>query len=114
MKIECAVLTGLAAGCLWFCGCTSPDNVGVTNQQHPGPAVGRAVGTGAGVVAGNAAGAVVGVGEGVVAGVSAPFDNTTRSVRRWRTETTPDGRTIQVPEDIIVDQYGRPVPTVPK
>jgi hypothetical protein len=29
-------------------------------------------------------------------------------VRYWKTETTPDGRTIQVPYDILVDQYGRP------
>ena len=114
MKIERSVLAGMAGVSLLSWGCTSPDRVGVTNQQQPGPAVGRAVGTGVGVVGGNVAGAVVGVGEGVAAGVSAPFDNTTRSVRRWRTETTPDGRTIQVPEDIIVDQYGRPVPTLPK
>lgn len=92
-------------------GCAGPDNMGVTNQQHPGPAVGRTVGTGVGVVGGNVAGAVVGTGEGLVAGAKAPFDNTTRVVRRWRTETTSDGRTIQVPEEIVVDQHGRPVGT---
>ena len=83
--------------------------MGVTNRQAPGPAVGRAVGTGVGTVGGNVAGAVVGVGEGVVAGAAVPFDNTTRVVRRWRTETTADGRTIQVPEEIIVDAQGRPI-----
>jgi hypothetical protein len=85
--------------------------MGVTNQQHPGPALGRVVGTGVGAVGGNVAGVVVGAGEGVAAGAKAPFDNTTRVVRRWRMETTSDGRTIQVPEEIIVDQYGRPVGT---
>ena len=83
--------------------------MGVTNPQQPGPAAGRAVGAGVGAVGGNVAGAVVGVGEGIVAGATAPFDNTTRVVRRWRTETTSDGRTIQVPEEIVVDQNGRPV-----
>jgi hypothetical protein len=61
------------------------------------------------VVGANVAGAVVGAGEGVVTGAKAPFDNTTRVVRRWRTVTTSDGRTIQVPEEIIVDKDGRPV-----
>ncbi len=98
----------LALG-LFGSGCSSPDQMGVTNRQAPGPAVGRAVGTGVGTVGGNVAGAVVGVGEGVVAGAAVPFDNTTRVVRRWRTETTADGRTIQVPEEIIVDAQGRPI-----
>ena len=83
--------------------------MGVTNPQQPGPAAGRAVGAGVGAVGGNVAGAVVGVGEGMAASAAAPFDTTTRVVRRWRTETTSDGRTIQVPEEIIVDQHGRPV-----
>jgi hypothetical protein len=93
-------------------GCRSPDQMGVTNPQHPGPAIGRTVGTGVGLVGGNAVGAAVGVGEGIAAGAAAPFDNTTRVVRRWRVETTPDGRTIQVPEEILVDQYGRPIGSV--
>lgn len=80
-----------------------------TSPYHPGPAAGKAVGTGAGIVAGNAVGAVVGAGEGVASGVAAPFNPTYRVVRRWRTETTSDGRTVQVPEDILVDAYGRPV-----
>ena len=81
----------------------------LTSPYHPGPVVGQTLGTGVGVVGGNVAGAAVGLGEGVVRGATAPFNNTTRIVRRWRTETTADGRTIQVPEDILVDAYGRPV-----
>jgi hypothetical protein len=96
-----ALLLALAAGC----STPSP----TTSSYHPGPVVGRTVGTGVGVVAGNAAGLVVGTTEGVVQGMAAPFDNTTHVVRRWRTETTTDGRTIQVPEDILVDSKGRPV-----
>ena len=62
---------------------------------------------------GNVAGAVVGVGEGFSHGASASFNNNSRVVRRWRTETTSDGRVIQVPEDIEVDQYGRPLNSKP-
>ena len=88
-------------------GCSSPSYT--TSPYQPGPQIGRAVGAGAGGVAGNAAGAVVGAGEGVVGGIVAPFDTTAHIVRRWHTEITPDGRTIQVPEDILVDADGRPV-----
>ena len=112
MKISTTMLAGNAGIllCMGIIGCASdPNRIGVTNQNHPGPAAGRAVGAGVGVVGGNVAGAVVGVGEGVSRGAAAPFNNTTRVVRRWRTETTSDGRTIQVPEDIVVDQQGRPV-----
>ena len=95
---------------LLIAGCASdPNRVGITNPRQPGPAVGQALGTGVGAVGGNVAGAVVGFGEGVAVGAKVPFDNTTRVVRRWRTETTADGRTIQVPEDILVDASGRPV-----
>jgi hypothetical protein len=108
MKRSHSVFTSLTLTALGLMtGCTSPDKIGVTNGEAPGPAAGRAVGYGAGAVAGNVAGAVVGVGEGVAAGVSKPFDNTTRVVRRWRTETTPDGRTIQVSEQVLVDENGR-------
>lgn len=92
-------------------GCSSPSTV--TSPYHPGPTAGRAVGVGVGAVVGETAGAVVGVGEGVVQGVSAPFDTTTYTVRRWRTVTTADGRTIQVYEDILVDAQGRPVNAPP-
>ena len=95
---------------LLLTGCVSdPNRVGITNRNQPGPAVGQALGTGVGAVGGNVVGGVVGFGEGVVGGAKVPFDNTTRIVRRWRTETTADGRTIQVPEDIVVDAAGRPV-----
>ncbi len=108
-----SLISMLAVGCVAavaLLGCASdPNRIGVTNPNHPGPAAGRAVGAGAGVVAGNVAGAVVGVGEGVAVGASAPFNNTRRVVRTWRTETTPDGRVIQVPVDTVVDEYGRPI-----
>jgi len=98
---------------LAFTGCaTDPNRVGITNQNQPGPAIGQAIGTGVGAVGGNVVGGVVGIGEGVAVGAKKPFDNTTRIVRRWRTEITPDGRTIQVPEDILVDAQGRPVTPV--
>jgi hypothetical protein len=110
MKIVAATWAGGAAILLGIGGCArDPNRIGVTNPRHPGPAAGRAIGAGVGVVGGNVAGAVVGAGEGVAQGASAPFNNTTRVVRRWRTEVTSDGRTIQVPEDMVVDQYGRPV-----
>lgn len=86
----------------------------LTSPYHPGPALGNAVGTGVGVVGGNVVGAVVGTTEGLVKGAAAPFNTTTRVVRRWRTEVTADGRTIQVPEDILVDAQGRPVGSQPK
>ncbi|MEI7730393.1 MAG: flagellar motor protein MotB [Verrucomicrobiota bacterium] len=97
-------------GVVLLTGCASdPNRVALTNPRQPGPAIGRGVGVVAGSVTGNVAGAVVGTGEGFVQGVSAPFDNQTRIVRRWHTEKTPDGRTIQVPEDIVVDAQGRPI-----
>jgi len=98
-----------AVACLAMAGCAEVHPNYTTSPYHPGPVAGQSVGVAAGVVAGNAAGAVVGLGEGAVKGAAAPFDTTTHVVRRWHTETTPDGRTIQVPQDILVDQYGRPV-----
>ena len=97
-----AVAAGLLAG-----GCTTPSYT--TSSYHPGPVVGRTVGAGVGVVAGNTAGVVVGATEGLAGGIAAPFDTETHVVRRWHTEVTADGRTIQVPEDILVDSQGRPV-----
>lgn len=100
---------------LLLTGCaTDPNRVGITNPNQPGPAVGQALGLGVGAVGGNVVGGVVGFGEGVVGGAKAPFDNTRRIVRRWRTEVTPDGRTIQVPEDIVVDANDRPSGPQPK
>jgi len=88
-------------------GCRS-DYGGAGSPYQPGPVVGKAVGSGVGVVAGNVAGAGVGVVQGTVAGVASTFNPNYHMVRYWRTETTTDGRTIQVPYDVLVDQYGRP------
>jgi len=89
-------------------GCANTE-YGHTSPYHPGPVIGQGIGNAAGVVAGNAVGAGVGVVEGAAAGVAAPFDPSYHMVRQWKTETTSDGRTIQVPVDILVDKYGRPV-----
>ena len=108
MKPNRLLSLGSAATALaLFGGCAQ--NSYTTSPYHPGPVAGKALGTGVGVVGGNVAGAGVGFPEGVVQGAAAPFNNTTRTVRHWRTEVTSDGRTIQVPEDILVDAYGRPV-----
>jgi hypothetical protein len=88
-------------------GCRTDAYVG--SPYHVGPAAGTAVGYGAGVVAGNAVGFGAGVAQGAVAGTAAALDPSYHMVRQWRTETTSDGRTIQEPYDIMVDQFGRPV-----
>ena len=93
--------------CVFLLGCADAQTH--TSPYHPGPTVGHAVGLGAGVVVGNAAGLGVGAAEGAVQGAAAPFDPSYRMVRHWRTETTSDGRTIQVPYDVLVDKDGRPV-----
>jgi hypothetical protein len=98
------MLASLSCGLL-LTGCASSH----TSPYHPGPVAGQAIGTGVGVVAGNVAGFGVGVVEGTAHGVAAPFDPSYHMVRHWRTETTSDGRTIQVPYDVLVDKYGRPV-----
>ncbi len=92
---------------LFLLGCSDPNRLGVTSTTQPGPVAGRAIGGAVGVVGGNVAGGVVGVGEGVVAGAKKPFDNKTTVVRRWKTVVTADGRTIQVPEDIVVNENGK-------
>jgi hypothetical protein len=100
----------LTLAALTLAGCASdPNRPGITNHSQPGPAVGRGLGSAVGAVGGNVAGGVVGFGEGVVAAGSKPFDNSRRLIRTWRTEVTADGRTIQVPVDIEVDKYGRPL-----
>lgn len=98
-----------------LCGCKTKDTaVRVTNQNSPGPKVGNAVGAGVGGVAGNVAGAGVGVVEGSAAAVGNVFDpQPTRVVRHWKTETTADGRTIQVPVDYLVDEQGRVIKEIP-
>jgi hypothetical protein len=100
---------GLAGLAVLVSGCSTTDGKSATNPQHPGPAIGQGVGTAVGVVGGNVVGAAVGVVEGTASGAKKPFTNEPRVVRTWRTETTSDGRTVQVPYDILVDEYGRPV-----
>jgi len=110
MKTSRLFLLGLGSlSCtLLVVGCARTD-YGGTSPYHPGPVAGKTVGNAVGVTAGNVAGFGVGTVEGVAHGVAAPFDPSYHMVRYWRTETTADGRTIQVPYDILVDQYGRPV-----
>ena len=101
-------LIAFAGIALLVAGCsTTPSHV--TSPYQPGPTVGHAIGATAGVIAGNVAGLGVGVVEGAIGGVASTFDPTTRVVRRWKTVTTSDGRTIQVPDDILVDRNGNPV-----
>ncbi len=89
-------------------GCATNRDGRVTNPRAPGPAVGNAVGAVGGTVVGNVAGAVVGVGEGAVTAAAVPFNNDRRVVRRWETVTTSDGRTVRVPVEVEVDEYGIP------
>jgi len=93
---------------LIFTGCANTE-YGHTSPYHPGPVIGKSAGNAAGVVAGNAVGVGVGVVEGTAQGLAAPFDPSYHMVRHWKTETTADGRVIQVPVDVLVDKYGRPV-----
>ena len=102
------ILAGLGATALFLTGCAAK-GTSYTNPDHPGPAVGQTVGEGVGVIGGNIAGAAVGAVEGTVDGVKKPFTNERHIVRTWHTETTSDGRTIQVPVDTEVDENGRPV-----
>jgi predicted small secreted protein len=89
-------------------GCYTTDGR-VTNTSQPGPAIGVAVGAAAGAVVGNVTGAVVGAGEGAVGAAKVPFNTDRRIIRQWRTETTSDGRTIQVAYEVEVDAQGRPI-----
>ncbi|MEN9842074.1 MAG: hypothetical protein RL376_1874 [Verrucomicrobiota bacterium] len=98
----------LAALVLTATGCTAKREGSVVNTRQPGPAIGTAIGTVGGAVVGNAAGAVVGAGEGFSSASASAFDSQRRVVRTWRNETTSDGRTVRVPVEIEVDQYGRP------
>lgn len=105
------VATGVAVmmTALWLGGCATKRDGRMVNTRQPGPAIGTAVGTAAGAVTGNAAGAVVGAGEGFAGATASAFNGERRVVRTWRTETTSDGRVIQVPVEIEVDEYGRPI-----
>lgn len=106
MHRKISVTLALFSVSLLLAGCKS--GTSRTSPYHPGPVAGQAVGSGVGVVAGNVAGFGVGAVQGAGAGLTAPFNPDYHMVRYWKTETTADGRTIQVPYDILVDQYGRP------
>jgi hypothetical protein len=107
MNFRGIIFSGLAAlSCGWLvAGCAQSH----TSPYQPGPVAGQAVGYGVGDVAGNVAGFGVGTVQGTAHGVAQSFNPNYHLVRYWRTETTSDGRTVQVPYDILVDQYGRPV-----
>ena len=96
----------LAAGLLAVVAATGCRSSG--SPYQPGPVAGTVVGEGVGTVAGNVAGFGAGVVVGTVNGTKKVLDPSYHMVRYWKTETTPDGRTIQVPYDILVDEYGRP------
>ncbi|MBE7538320.1 MAG: flagellar motor protein MotB [Opitutaceae bacterium] len=98
----------VSLGALAISGCYTTDGRD-TNARQPGPAVGTAIGTATGAVVGNVAGAVVAAGESASAAAKVPFNGERRIIREWRTETTPDGRTIRVPYETEVDAQGRPI-----
>jgi hypothetical protein len=103
-----------SAGLLFLSGCaTDPNKLGVTNPRQPGPAAGRVVGGAVGGVVGNTAGFVAGVGEGAAAVTGEVFNTRTHVVRQWQYVTTSDGRTVRVPVDIVVDEYGVPLKSAP-
>src|SRR5271167_3729558 len=85
-------------------GCKS--DYGAGNPYQPGPSAGKAVGAGVGTVAGNVAGFGVGAVQGTTHAFANSFNPQYHMVRYWKTEKTSDGRTIQVPYDILVDEYG--------
>ena len=90
-------------------GCATTTESRVTNPNQPGPAVGNAVGTAVGAVGSNVVGVVIGGVEGAAAATKSTFTNERRVIRIWKTEVTSDGRTIQVPTEIEVDEAGRPI-----
>lgn len=111
MKIQPHVLaTTLAGVALISGGCnTTTTESSVHNQRQPGAAVGNAVGTVVGTVGSNVAAVATGAAEGASNAIKSTYTNERRIVRTWRTETTSDGRTIQVPVEIEVDEHGRPI-----
>ncbi|CAM2897941.1 flagellar motor protein MotB [Rariglobus hedericola] len=109
-SLRSALIIGSLVGMTGFMsGCSTTDGKSATNPRQPGPAIGQGVGAVVGSVGGNVVGAGVGVVEGASSAAKGVFTNEPRVVRVWRTETTSDGRTIQVPYEILVDQYGRPI-----
>lgn len=114
MKFSRSLVMVSVTGALAMSGCATKRDGRVVNTRQPGPAIGTAAGTVAGAVAGNVAGAAVGASEGFAGASSSAFNGERRVVRSWRTETTADGRTIRVPVEIEVDEYGRPYQTEAK
>lgn len=108
MTTRSFILLLSATSSLFLAGCYTTDGR-ATNARQPGPAVGTAVGTATGAVVGNVAGAVVATGDSAVAAAKVPFNGERRIIREWRTETTPDGRTIRVAYEVEVDSQGRPL-----
>lgn len=100
--------TFCAAGALALLAVAGCNSTQSGSPYHPGPVAGNVIGEGAGVVAGNAIGLAGGAVVGTWDGTKRVLDPSYRMVRYWKTETTPDGRVIQVPYDILVDEYGRP------
>lgn len=96
---------------LFVGGCNTTPESSVHNQRQPGAAVGNAVGTAVGAVGSNVTAVATGAAEGAASAIKSTYTNERRVVRTWRTETTSDGRTIQVPVEIEVDEHGRPIET---
>ncbi|MCC6416514.1 MAG: hypothetical protein IT582_11450, partial [Opitutaceae bacterium] len=110
MKNSVSILAPLAVGlALLAGGCNTTPESSVHNQRQPGAAVGNAVGTVVGAVGSNVAAVATGAAEGASNAIKSTYTNERRVVRSWRTETTSDGRTIQVPVEIEVDENGRPI-----
>lgn len=110
MKISAPVLVAAVTGVLLLTsGCNTTPESSVHNQRQPGAAVGNAVGTVVGAVGSNVAAVATGAAEGASNAIKSTYTNERRVVRSWRTETTADGRTIQVPVEIEVDELGRPI-----
>lgn len=104
------ILPLVAATATIGCRTTAPE-ARMHNQQSPGAVVGNAIGAVAGAVGSNVAAGGTGVIEGAAEAAKATYTNEHRIIRTWRTETTADGRTIQVPVETEVDENGRPVGT---
>lgn len=111
MQTRLRLILSVAVPALLLGGCNTPPEHSVHNQRQPGPAVGKAVGTAVGAVGSNVVGFVTGAAEGAANATKSTFTNERRVIRTWRTEVTADGRTIQVPVEIEVDENGRPIET---
>lgn len=105
--VKTLLLSSLVVSMSVLSGCASrPAEARATDLNQPGPAIGHAVGSVGGAVTGQVAGAIAAGAQGAADAVKAPFNNERRVIRRWRTETTADGRTIQVPYEVVVDANG--------